>query len=207
LTTSFPTPCSGRCCPARLPEVVLQREGGTPRRLRGLAVRPLHDPYATSFRKSRYVIHSQFMDVEQVYDMWGVEVKPRARRPTWSRPRCCAAWARPRSCRASRSTSCGTSPTALPEGPLRRVGRRQAARAAPGRCPSRTASRAPAVHAARVHRAPDSLHYMSPVKYLRSPQMELNKYHAQRIMIREKFANPKWWIPSELELQETPTTR
>jgi hypothetical protein len=34
--------------------------------------------------------------------------------------------------------------------------------------------------------------------------MQLNKYHAQRIMIREAFANYKWWIPAELELEEMP---
>ncbi len=34
--------------------------------------------------------------------------------------------------------------------------------------------------------------------------MELNKYHAQRITVREKFSNPKWWVPLELELEEMP---
>jgi hypothetical protein len=51
---------------------------------------------------------------------------------------------------------------------------------------------------------PNSLHCGSAVKYLRPAQMELNKYHAQRIAIRETFANPKWWLPSELELEAPP---
>jgi hypothetical protein len=38
---------------------------------------------------------------------------------------------------------------------------------------------------------------MSPVTYLRPPQMELNKVHAQEIIAREKFANHKWLIPTE----------
>jgi hypothetical protein len=55
---------------------------------------------------------------------------------------------------------------------------------------------------------PGSQHYhASAVKYLRSGQMELNKYHAQKITNREAFANFKWWIPSELELEHPPTTR
>jgi hypothetical protein len=62
----------------------------------------------------------------------------------------------------------------------------------------------PALHAHRLHRAPDSMYYRSPVSYLRSAQMLLNKYHAQRIMIRENFANPKWWVPAELDLEEMP---
>jgi hypothetical protein len=51
---------------------------------------------------------------------------------------------------------------------------------------------------------PGSQHYHSAVKYLRSPQMELNKYHAQRIVNREAFANIKWWIDSQLELEARP---
>jgi hypothetical protein len=36
------------------------------------------DPYATDFTKNRYIIHSQFLDPEQVYEAWGVTVKPGA---------------------------------------------------------------------------------------------------------------------------------
>jgi hypothetical protein len=36
------------------------------------------DPYATDFAKNRYIIHSQFLDPEQVYEAWGVTVKPGA---------------------------------------------------------------------------------------------------------------------------------
>jgi hypothetical protein len=51
---------------------------------------------------------------------------------------------------------------------------------------------------------PDSKHYMSPVKFLRSPQMYFNRYHAQKILAREKFVNYKWWIPQELQLERDP---
>jgi len=39
---------------------------------------------------------------------------------------------------------------------------------------------------------------------MRSGQMELNSYHAQRIMIRKAWANPKWYVPSELQLEKMP---
>src|SRR5690348_15376453 len=51
---------------------------------------------------------------------------------------------------------------------------------------------------------PGSPHYSCAVKYMRSGQMELNKYHAQQIMVRDAYANPKWWVPAELELNEMP---
>lgn len=44
-----------------------------------MSVSPLDlypDPYAKHFSKARYVIHSQFMDVESVFDKYGKEVKP-----------------------------------------------------------------------------------------------------------------------------------
>jgi hypothetical protein len=34
------------------------------------------DPYARQFRNARWAIHSQFLDPEQVYDLYGKEVKP-----------------------------------------------------------------------------------------------------------------------------------
>jgi hypothetical protein len=37
--------------------------------------------------------------------------------------------------------------------------------------------------------------------------MLLNKYHAQKIMNRESFANGKWWVPAELELEELPSDK
>jgi hypothetical protein len=51
---------------------------------------------------------------------------------------------------------------------------------------------------------PGTFHYDSHVKYMRPAQMELNKYHAQRITIRSNFASPKWFIPPGLELEALP---
>lgn len=51
---------------------------------------------------------------------------------------------------------------------------------------------------------PKTAHYTCAVKYLRSPAMELNAYHAQKLSVRRLFANPKWWIPNDLELEADP---
>jgi hypothetical protein len=51
---------------------------------------------------------------------------------------------------------------------------------------------------------PDSAYHLSPVQYLRPPQMELNKVHAQMLLNRERFANGKWLVPAEVEMDEDP---
>lgn len=161
------------------------------------------DPYAKSFDKARYIIHDQFLDVEQVYDRYGIEVQA----DTVSRndPARLAVmhelgfapvlqgalvhemWMLP--CRrypdgvfvvwTSRQILYG--PTAFPY----------------------DHKMLPFTQAGSILR-PGVPHYTSAVSYLRSPQMELNKYHAQMILVRQNFASPKWWIPSDLELEEDP---
>lgn len=161
------------------------------------------DPYATSFSKARYIIHSQFMDVEQVHDIYGVEVSPNETKkadPTrttllremGSAPVLTGAevnelWMKP--CRRH------------PEG-LFVVWTGNRLLVEPQKFPY-AHGKLPFTQIGSIPR-PGSQHFSSAVKYLRSAQMELNKYHAQKIMVREAFANPKWWIPAELELEEAP---
>jgi hypothetical protein len=161
------------------------------------------DPFAKNFRKSRYVIHSQFMDVEQVYDSWGVEVKAdEVQKADLIR----SAMMREM---GSAPVLNGITVNELWMKPNRRhekglyvvwAGNKQLA--APSDFPYKH-GKLPFTQLGSIPR-PNSLHYDSAVKYLRPAQMELNKYHAQRIAIRETFANPKWWVPSELELEAPP---
>jgi hypothetical protein len=174
-----------------------------------LSVSPLDvypDPYATDFRKCRYVIHSQFMDVEAVYDQYGVEVPADQVQKADE-------------IRTSMLRDMGSAPVL--EGvtvnelwykPSRRhphgiyavwAGHNQLVE--PAAFPYKHAGepRLPFTQLGSIPR-PNSQHYAAPVKYLRSGQMELNKYHAQKIMMREAFANLKWWIPAELELEHDP---
>lgn len=161
------------------------------------------DPYATSFSKSRYVFHSQFMDVESVYDIFGKEVKPNSvervdmmkaqlmrqmgQAPVLSGATVNELWMKP--CRR------------YPDG-LFVVWSGKDVLVEPDKLPY-DHKHLPFAQIGSIPR-PGSPHYTCAVKYLRAPQMELNKYHAQRIAVRETFANPKWWIDSALELEEDP---
>lgn len=160
------------------------------------------DPYAKSFDKSRYFIHTQFMDVEQVYDQWGVDVKPDSveradltktammrsmgSAPVLSGVTVNELWHKP-SRRYKDGRYCVWAGNkllhdgALPYSVLRRE------------------RKLPFTIVGALER-PDSAYYLSPIKFLRAAQMELNQYHAQRIQLRKNFTNLKVFLPSELEL-------
>lgn len=161
------------------------------------------DPYATDFRKARYVIHSQFMDVEQVYDVYGKEVKPSdtkkadvtktalmrdmGQAPVLSGVVVNELWMKP-----SRRHPKGVFVVWAGDEILHEAGPFPYEH---GQLPFTQIGSIP---------RPGSAHYTCAVKYLRNPQMELNQYHAQRIMIRKGFANPKWFIDTALELEHDP---
>lgn len=161
------------------------------------------DPYATDFANARYVIHSQFLDVEQVYHYYNIEVKPESisrqdakasavlrkmgYAPVLSGVVVNEIWMRP-----SRRYPNGRYAVWTPKKLLIEPQDHPYAH-----------KRIPFTQLGVIPR-PGVLHYASALKYLRSAQMELNRYHAQRIMVRENFANVKWWIPTDLELEEMP---
>lgn len=161
------------------------------------------DPYVKKFKDSRYVIHSQFMDVEQVYDIYGVEVqanqvdkadhlKAALLRDMGQSPvlRGCVVnelWMKPCRRHPKGLFTTWTDRTSLVE---------------PQKFPY-DHGHLPFTQIGSIPR-PGSPRYMCAVKFLRGPQMELNKYHAQRITVRETFASPKWFIDSALELEQMP---
>lgn len=51
---------------------------------------------------------------------------------------------------------------------------------------------------------PGTLHFTSGTRAARPLNMELNLYHAQKIIARQKFANFKWFIDAALNLNEDP---
>lgn len=161
------------------------------------------DPYAKRFSACRYVIHSQFMDVEQVYDVYGIEVPPQTVEKTDP-------------VRVALQREMGMAPVLQgatvnelwlkpnrrhPEGLFVTWAGRQTL-VEPGPFPYEH-GQLPFVQLGSINR-PGTQHYTSAVSHLRTPQMELNKFHAQMIQVREAFANPKWWIPNELDLEEDP---
>ncbi len=161
------------------------------------------DPYAKEFAEGRHIFHSQFMDVEQVYEAYGVEVKPES---IEKRDEAKTILMRGM---GSAPVLAGVTVNELWMKPCRRhpkglyavwTGRVQLVPPMELPYPHLIEHRMlPFTQIGCIER-PDSAYYLSPVTYLRPPQMELNKYHAQRLLIRERFANPKVWIPAELQL-------
>jgi hypothetical protein len=165
------------------------------------------DPYAKTFADVRHIIHSQFMDVEQVYDAYGVEVKAEAvekadeqktvllrgmgAAPVVRGVTVHELWMKPsrRHPRGRYAVWTGKTqlvpPTDLPYTHL--IENRMLPFTVVG-CIER----------------PDSAYYLSPVQFLRPAQMELNKAHAQMLLGRERFTNFKWWVPAEVDLETDP---
>lgn len=159
------------------------------------------DPFATSFNKARYIIHEQFMDVADVKNIYGVEVqeskvdgtktgllREMGHAPTLRGAVVNELWVKPGS-------------PQFPDGALIVWSGKDilfVAKKFPynhGQLPFTQLGSIP---------RPKTPHYTCAVKYLRSPQMELNTYHAQKLTTRKLFANPKWWIPTDLELEADP---
>lgn len=171
-----------------------------------VAVSPLDvypDPYAKRFKDCRYIIHSQFMDTEQVFDIFGVEVQQQdiekadpvkvalmremGMAPVLTGVQVQELWMKPN--------------RRYPDG-LYAVWTGHQFLVQPTNFPYEH-GRLPFTQIGSIGR-PGSLHYSSAVSFLRQPQMELNKIHAQLIQIRESFANPKWFLPTEMEMESDP---
>lgn len=163
------------------------------------------DPFAKKFSNARWVIHSQFLDVEQVEDIYGQRVQPtRMDRGDLER--------------ATLLRDMGYSPVLtgavvnelwLKPGVSKKhseglfgawTGKDQLIE--PSKFPYNH-GQIPFTQIGMI-RLPSTSHFTSFVTDERKPQAELNKFHQQSVMIRENFANPKWWLPDELELQGDP---
>lgn len=174
-----------------------------------MAVSPLEvypDPYARKFKNCRYIIHEQFMDVHQAQQLYGTDkISP-------------TSTSRADVAKAAILRDMGMAP--ILEGVL--VNEMWFRPGVDKRFPNGAFivwagnevlhyqeeypyhhGKLPFTIIGAIPR-PGTPHYTCTVKYLRSPQMELNKYHAQRLTVREAFSNPKWWLPTELELEEEP---
>lgn len=160
------------------------------------------DPYPREFKNCRYVIHSQFMDVEQVYDIYGADLKPsdidkadpvkmQLQREMGMAPVLQGVvvnelWMKPNRRHPQGIFAVWAHNQLLVDGPF-----------------PYDHGQLPFTQIGSVMR-PGSQHYTSCVSALRAPQMELNKFHAQMIQIRENWSNPKWWLDSALELEADP---
>lgn len=161
------------------------------------------DPYAPSFGKARYVFHSQFMDVEAVYDIFGKEVKPNTvERVDMMKAQLLREMGQAPVLSGATVTELWMKPSRRHPKGLFTVWSGNDVLVEPQELPY-DHKHLPFAQIGSIPR-PGTPHYTCAVKYLRAPQMELNKYHAQRIMVRETFASPKWWIDTALELEKDP---
>ena len=161
------------------------------------------DPYARTFDKSRYVFHRLFMDVEQVYDIYGIEVPATAMEhvdpvrvaiqremgmaPVLQGAFVTELWMPPNRRHPEGLFRVWSGHTVLIESQAYPYDHHQIPFQQIGSIPR-----------------PGTPHYTSVVSALRNPQMELNKFHAQMIAIREAYASPKWWIDNALDLESDP---
>jgi hypothetical protein len=165
------------------------------------------DPYAKSWDDVRYLIHSQFMDIEQVYDTFGKELDPKSAGTVDTE--------KTRLLRGMGSVAAarGVEVHAFWAKPSRRFPKGRYG-VWTGREVLWATDDLPYKHliedkmlpytAVQCILRPDSPYALSPVTYLRPSQMELNKAHAQALMIMELFANPKWAIDTAIDLQKDP---
>jgi hypothetical protein len=164
------------------------------------------DPYAKMFKDCRYIIQSEFMDVEQVYDKYGIDTKVSVAEADETK----TALLRGMGCAPALS---GVVVNELWMKPSRRHPKGRYA-VWTGRDTLIPAGDLPYAHLIEnrmlpytqlgVIERPDSPYYMSPVQFLRPAQMELNVAHNQAFTLRRNFANGKWWLPGGLELQADP---
>lgn len=164
------------------------------------------DPYAKTFDKARYVIHSQFMDVEQIYDVYDKEVQATRTQTQATRGDMATQLLQGMGVApmisGAQVNELWMKPTKRHPNGLYVVWTDRETLVEPQDHPY-DHKRLPFTQLASIPR-PGSLYAASSIKWLRPPQMELNKYHAQRIMTRQAFASAKWWIPSEIELEKDP---
>ncbi len=159
------------------------------------------DPFATKFGNARYIIHESFQDINDVKNVYGKEVqgsKADADKtallqelgyaPVLEGAVVNELWIKPGSPQHPKGLFVVWSGKDILVDPIPFPYRH-------GQLPFTQMGSIPRLK---------TPHYTCAVKYLRNPQMELNKYHAQKLMTREAFANPKWWIPTELELEADP---
>jgi hypothetical protein len=162
------------------------------------------DPYATNWDDVRYVIHSRFMDPEQVYDQWGVELKSKGERTDETRAKYLRGMGLAPVVQGVTVSELWMKPSRRhPEG-LFAVWSGQETIVPRQKLPYtalREKRQLPFTIQGVIPR-PGTPYYRSPVTSARPPQMELNKYHAQKIMTRENFANLKWLEPEESNLAQ-----
>src|SRR6266576_875070 len=173
------------------------------------AVSPLDvypDPYATDLDHARYIFHRRFMDVEQIYDIYGQRVDAQSvAADDANRAALMAQMGMAGVLEGAPVTELWAKPSRrFPDG-LFLAWSGKTILVNPGAFPY-DHKQLPFTIIGSIPR-PGQLHYTCAVETMRPEQMELNNYHAQTILLQRFHSNPKWWIPDELQLQKMPNDR
>lgn len=157
------------------------------------------DPYVTRADLARYIIHAQFMDREQVYDRFGVEI-PETETETRDPAKAVVLAGMGFEPKLS-----GVTVNELWQRPSRRYPEgRFVAWTENGTLLTPLTGKFPYEHMTLpftqlgVVMVPGNLNHHAFTKFLRPPQMELNAVHAQGLVSRKSFANPKVFIDAEM---------
>lgn len=166
------------------------------------------DPYVKQYKRARYVFHTMFMSADQVEDEFNVKLEPNdigvtdelrtkllkgmGSTPIASGVAITEFWMRPNKRHPKGVYAIFTA---------RRLLKIQDS--LPYQYLADGGGALPFTQLGSLRR-PDSLYYTSPVTTLRPAQMVWNKFIAQAIMTQEHFANLKWAIPTEIQLEKDP---
>ena len=164
------------------------------------------DAYARDLDHARYIFHRQFMDVDQIQDLYGVKVEPQSvASDDPNRAALMAQMGMAGVLEGAPVTEYWMKPNhQFPRG-LFAVWSGKYTLVPPTNFPY-DHHQLPFTLVGSIPR-PGQLHYTCAVETMRPEQMELNNYHAQTIMLQRFHSNPKWWIPEELQLQALPNDR
>lgn len=162
------------------------------------------DPYAEDWNSVRWVIHSKYMDKEAVYDIYGVELQGKGEKQDATRAALLREMGNAPAVEGYTVNEIWMKPNRRREGGLFGVWCGQETLVPAMDIPYdelRDSKKLPFTPVGVVPGL-NTPYYGSDVKTMRPLQMELNKTHAQELMMRDNFANLWWWLPVEAELEQ-----
>lgn len=162
------------------------------------------DPFAEDWNQVRWVIHSKYMDKEGVYDAYGRELKGKGEKQDATRAALLREMGNAPAVEGYTVNEIWMKPSRRKPGGLFGAWCGQETLIEAGDIPYdelRDAGKLPFTPMGVVPGL-NTPYYGSDVKTMRPLQMELNKTHAQELMMGDNFAGLWWWIPQEAELEQ-----
>jgi len=161
------------------------------------------DPYAEDWQQVRWLIHSKYMDKEAVYDAYGVELQGKGEKQDSTRAALLREMGNAPAVEGYTVNEIWMKPNRRRPGGLFGAWCGQETLIAAQDVPYDELRNARQLPFTPIGVVPglNTPYYGSDVKTMRPLQMELNKTHAQELMMADNFAALWWWIPFEAELE------